>query len=165
MNHRIRTQRDAEPIGRALQLLPDGITRRVAHARFFAGADPLFAGLHDWETSSPPYERSYRVTAHVCWPIHLSARPAAERVSTVVLPLIEDPAVVIHELGHVLHEAIGFDCHVPRPVSTYAATNHWEAFAEAFTAWVCPEDYADQAQILASDAQTVALFEELAGWN
>lgn len=163
MKPRVRTQRDAEPIGEALGMLPPGIVRRVAHAPFIAGVDPLFAGYHEITETGQYGEyatRSYRTTPHVCYPWHFTS--AAERVSAVMLPAPVTPAVVAHELGHVLHEAIDFDCHTPRPVTSYAQTNQWEAFAEAFTAWLCPVEYHDVRHFLLQDEQTLALFEELA---
>lgn len=160
--HRIRRQCDAEPVAHALSLLPAGIARRVAHVRFFCGVDPLYAGLHDWESSAAPYTRSYRVTPHVVWPMHLTSRPKDERVSTVVLPDPDEPWVVIHELGHVLDEAIGFGRHRPQGVTEYAESNTWQAFAEAFTAWLCPDVYAAAQDALLRDEETLALFEELA---
>jgi hypothetical protein len=157
---RIRTWRDAEPIAVALGRLPPRIRERVAHAQWFAGADPVFAGITTYAATTDG--RSYRETAHVCYPFHLSHRHRAERVSTVVLPRPQEPWVVVHELGHVLHEALAFDTHDPVPVSAYARTDRWEAFAEAFTAWVCPEVYPWAEGILAEDQRIVALFEELA---
>lgn len=160
---RIRTQRDAEPIGEALRRLPLGIAQRLGHVQFVAGVDPVFIGLHDTEQAS--YGRSYRETAHVCWPMHLDARPLAERVTTVVLPAPREPWVIIHELGHALDEAIGFDHHDPDPVTWYAETDTSEAFAEAFTAWLCPDEprYADAPRdVLLRDEQTLALFDALA---
>ena len=156
---RVRSWQDAEPISVALSLLPSRMRERVAHAEWFAGADPIFAGLTAHKLTKDG--RSYRDTAHVCYPFHLEHRPRAERVSTVVLPKPVPPWVVVHELGHVLHESLDFATHDPAPVSTYARTDRWEAFAEAFTAWICPEIYPWAGEILARDELTLALFEEL----
>lgn len=158
--HRISRQETAEAIGAALDLLPAGVRRLVGHARFYADVDPVFAGLHGYREIEHG-SRSYRNTAHVCWPVHLSNRPLAERVSTVVLPCPDEPWVIVHELGHVLHEAIGFDTHTPDPVSSYARENKYEAFAEAFAAWLCPHVYVAAQPILLQDKATLTLFEEL----
>jgi hypothetical protein len=158
--HRIRRQVDAEAIGHALTLIPSGIRRRLAHVRFIAGVDPVFIGLHRFAETGD--RRSYRDTAHAVYPCHLTNRPADDRGTGVVLPVPQDPEIVVHELGHALHEAIGFDCHTPTPVTEYAKTDTWEAFAEAFTVWVCPHAYSQQAaDTLAQDARTLALFAEL----
>lgn len=157
---RIRTQRDAEPIGLAFDIIPARIRPLVEHARFVAGVDPLFVGLHDTTTTTDG--RSYRTTPHACFPWHMAHRPLDERVSTVALPRPVEPWIVVHELAHVLHEALDFDTHTPVPVTEYATRDAWEAFAEAFTAWLCPDVYVDAQPILMSDEQTLALFESLA---
>lgn len=56
--------------------------------------------------------------------------------------------VLVHELGHVLDETLGFTTHAD-PVSWYARGDRQEAFAEAFTAWLIP-GYADRP-----DADTI----------
>lgn len=155
-----------QPIAEALDLLPDGIRRRVAHAHFLTGVDPVFVGLHTYKTFRyDGREWSYAQNAHVAWRMNQRAR--ADRVTTVVLPVTLRPAqaiaTIVHELGHVLDEQIGFDRHTPEPVSAYARTNSYEAFAEAFEAWVVPELAADKdLAVLAGDEQTRRLFEELA---
>ena len=70
--------------------------------------------------------------------------------------------VIIHELGHVLDEVLGLD-HTAQPVTEYATTNRGEAFAEAFTAWIKPNEYAEAwlQDALYEDRATVHLFEEL----
>ncbi len=50
----------------------------------------------------------------------------------MVLPRLPTLAVVIHELGHVLDESLGFR-QIVNPVTEYAKINRREAFAEAFT--------------------------------
>jgi hypothetical protein len=157
---RIRTQRDAEPIAHALTILPSGIRARLAHVQFVAGVDPIFTGLHNYATTTDG--RSYGDTAHVAYPFHLTHLPRAQRITTVVLPAPEEPWIVVHELGHALDDSIGFDRHEVQPVTDYAKTDRWEAFAEAFTAWLCPDIYATAQDLLAQDKATLSLFEELA---
>lgn len=159
MTHRIYHRWDAEPISEALRLIPAPITTRLAHVRYVAGVDPIFAGLHDFEDTHDG--RSYRGTAHACWPEHLSRLPRAERVTTVVLPEAVTPHIVVHELGHALDHALCFDTPTPDPVTQYAQTNCYEAFAEAFTAWVMPEVYPWAGDILAQDKETLEFFEGL----
>lgn len=157
---RIRTQRDAEPIGHALSLLPSGIAYRLSHVRWVAGVDPVYAGLTPLADTA--CGRSYRSTAHVCWPYHLTHRPKVEQVTTVMLPVAEEPWVIVHELGHALHEMIDYE-HVAAPVTSYAERDVWEAFAESFAAWVCPDVYACAQDSLLRDEATVRLFEQLDG--
>lgn len=144
---RLPDQRYAETIGEGFRRLPAGMRHRLGHVQFVCGVDPVFAGLHGFEVGR----------AHCAYPFHL-AGPADRRVTTIVLPWVYDPSVVVHELGHALHETIRFD-HVARPVTEYAETNHWEAFAEALVAWT--HVYGDRA-VAQQDKATLALFERLA---
>lgn len=145
---RVPNARFAEVIGEGLSRLPEGMRLRLGHVQFVCGVDPVFAGLHG-------YEGHWR--AHCCYPYHISG-PRDRRVTTVVLPVLEGPHVVVHELGHALHETIGLS-HIAVPVTEYAATNHEEAFAEALVAWT--HWYGDQATAL-QDKATRALFGRLA---
>ena len=114
--------------------------RELVACDFIIGVDPLFAGI------TPHYAEGandLRTTAHCLYDIHQLHRPLADRGPKVVLPSNPNyhweswngPAVVIHELGHVLQSRTEWD-HKAEPVSEYAKTNHWEAFAEAFEAWI-----------------------------
>jgi hypothetical protein len=132
MMERITTQRFAEPVADALGWLPPRL-REMAGADVFCG-DPLFAGLHSFLRADDG--RSYRDTAHVCYPPHVR-----DRRSTVVFTEPPDWYTVIHEFGHVidwhLSERAG-EMVTLNPVTAYARTNRFEAFAEAFTAWFYP---------------------------
>ena len=128
---RIRTSADAAPVCFAVSALPELLRERLAHVDFFAGSDPVFAGLHGFRDAS--LGRSYREVAHFCYPEHVGGGNP-----TVVSPSPEHPVVVVHELGHALHELFR-DAPIPPPVSTYAGQNAQEAFAEAFTVMVAPE--------------------------
>lgn len=69
------------------------------------------------------------------------------------------PAILVHELGHALDDMLGAT-HVAEPVSEYAESNRWEAFAEAFTAYCdLPEYRSLQGYI---DEETRELFGALA---
>lgn len=155
MTH-IPDQRYAEAIAHARRVLPSRIRQRLTHVQFLCGVDPVFAGLHHYSKSKDG--RSYGATAHIAYPRHI-ARPRAERVTTVVLPQPIAPWLIVHELGHALDEAIGFDHGPVQPVTEYAKTDSHEAFAEAFVSWLY--HYGDR-DVLHRDAQTVALFERLA---
>lgn len=124
-----------ESVGRALDVVPSRVLERLTGVQFFLGADPVLAGLTLWDYTGDG--RSYRDTAHVLYDFHQHHRPADDRPVTVVIPELEPPEVVVHELGHALDHALGFS-HEARPVTAYAATNRHEAFAEAFTAWLWP---------------------------
>ena len=159
---RVRHPRYVEAVGYALDLIPPTIRRMVENVDIFAGADPLFAGLHSIEDAS--FGRSYRSTSHVLYPDHIE-RPASERITTLVLAEPEPPWVVVHELGHVLDEVLGFQ-HTAEAINDYAETDRCEAFAEAFTAWLLPQEeryrYEWEQDILHADKATIHLFEELA---
>lgn len=143
-----------EAIGIALDAIGPTMRDRLGHVRFVAGVDPVFAGVHAFATTKDG--RSYRDTAACCYPFHLLG-PADRRVTTIVLPgkarqRPSDAFVIVHELGHALDELTGFE-HVAKPVTEYAKTDRYEAFAEAFTSWIWPtKSYARP------DAASVALF-------
>ena len=120
---------------------------------WFCGADPLFADLHRVQSAS--FGRSYRSTPHCVYPHHQLHRARADRRTTVALPSVETPDVVVHELGHVLHERLRWEP-VARPVSWYAETDWCESFAESFASWLIP-GYAHRP-----DDRTLSLFESLA---
>lgn len=144
---RLPDQRYAETIGEGLSRLPTGMRHRLEHVQFVCGVDAAFAGLHDHGNT----------VAHCCYPFHLRG-PADRRVTTIVLPSLVLPHTVVHELGHALHETIGFN-HAAKPVTEYAASDEWEAFAEALVAWT--HWYGDNA-VAQQDKATLALFERLA---
>lgn len=83
------------------------------------------------------------------------------RVTTVVLPTLRfaEPWVILHELGHALHETVRWTFRA-KPVSTYAENDHHEAFAEAFCAWIAPW-YAGKP-LVAIDPAAAAFFDALA---
>jgi hypothetical protein len=154
---RIATFAYAEAIGEAVAVIEAPIMALLQHIDFLAGVDPIFAGLHAYDDGWGP--RSYRTTAHVCYPYHCLNR--RER-TTVVLPTLQNakPYVVCHELGHCLDEVLAFG-HDALPVDDYAATNRREAFAEAFTFryyWTSAE--VENKRL--SDVATCALFDALA---
>jgi hypothetical protein len=158
---RMTSMRHVEPIGKALSYLTPRI-RDLAGCDVFCG-DPLFAGLHSTETMLDG--RSYRNQAHVCFPCHVRDHRA-----TVVLPVPESPSIILHELGHVVHieveRRLGHTVTVA-PVTAYAHTNRYEAFAEAFLAWLYPPDVLDRYWPAASyDRPSRELLDRLArgGW-
>jgi hypothetical protein len=141
-------------IGEALRIIPARLHELVA-VDFLCGADPLFLGLHRYALTQEANARSYSTTAHCVYPFHQMHLPADRRATTVVLPSVVTPDVVVHELGHVLHERLRFEP-TAAPVSGDARTNRHEAFAEAFTTWLLP-DHGDRP-----DERTLALLEGLA---
>lgn len=137
-------------IAEAYRRLPVGIAQRVSHVQFVCGVDPVFVGLHRYEDC--------RAVQH-CVYGYLLDRPAVDRRTTICLPFhSDDPADVVHELGHALHEVVRWELDAA-PVSEYARTDRYEAFAEALVAHT--HFYGDQ-DVLASDLATLALFDELA---
>lgn len=147
-----------QPIDQALALIPPRIRERV-RCDFLTGADAVFAGLHEYERTEDG--RSYRDTAHAY------EHHTADKTLTVVLPDDETIITVVHELGHVLDANIHWNRPTPKPVSDYAETDRYEAFAEAFSLWIAPSEFIERdpsarPEVLAQDEQTRALFEELA---
>ena len=144
-----------EVIGAALDVIPARIADRVRNVNVLAGVDPVFAGLHRFVDIGDG--RSYRDTAHVVYPSHIIGG-RSERRTHMVLPTRRAATIpiVVHELGHVLDKTLGFDLDDVTPVSWYAETNRYEAFAEAFTSYVLP-GYADRP-----DDRTWAFFDVLA---
>lgn len=145
-----------ESIAEAQRICGPTIMARLSHVQYVCGLDPVFAGLHAYAN------KGYDQNAHCCWPMHIAA-PADRRVTTIVLPgdwskvhPLWRVHVLVHELGHALHETMRLDKFDIPPVTEYAKTNRWEAFAEAFTAWRWPGNgYA------VPDAHTIALFDSL----
>lgn len=152
-----------EAIAHALDIMPGRIRERVA-CDFLVGVDPIFVGLHSYGEIEDG--RSYRDTAHVAYPCHQDLVRSARR-TTVVVPAADKYGLwlrtLVHELGHVLHEHIGFT-HVALPLNEYSKNNNREAFAESFTAWLLrPEEYQAQwVQLRQRDPATLALLESLA---
>ena len=135
-------QAQCEAIATAMNLMPRRL-RPLVECDVFCG-DPLFAGVHGFETLDDG--RSYRRTAHACFPYDTT-----DGRLTVVLPHAIDVYTAVHELGHVLHWNLqqllgGWDC-LPRlvAVTEYATTNVAEEFAEAFTAWFYPARQVDES--------------------
>jgi hypothetical protein len=156
--NRLRDQRYAEAIDAALDRIPERIRHRVERVDFLCGVDPIFAGLHKYDDAS--FVRSYRRTPHVAYDFH-QVGPSGNRRTTVVLPGAVRVRTVVHELGHVLHESVDFDHHAD-PVTEYAKTSDWEAFAEAFTAWILPGCVDLPDYLGPPSGESRAFFEELA---
>lgn len=156
--NRIKPGGYGELIGAAYQVVPVSLHRFI-QCDFLTGTDPLFVGLHRFETAS--YDRSYRDTGHVAYPNHQGCiLSKSQRRTTVVWPRLKGDGHgrlenMVHELGHVLHESLRFEP-VVDPVTWYAQTNHHEAFAEAFAAWLFPGWYP-----LPPGPEALALFEDL----
>lgn len=158
---RVRQHRYVEPLAPTLELLPARIAQLV-RCDVFAGADPVAAGVHRWVDAS--YGRSYRSVCHVAYEYHQEHLPRDQRAVTLVLPEVPTIATVMHELGHVLHAALGWEPD-PLPVTWYAEGNGHEAFAEAFAAWALPFGHgygAAKDLLYESDRATVALLDGLA---
>ena len=151
----------SELIGAGFDLIPPKIRNRLQYTHFFTGTDPVYAGLFDYTDTDDG--RSYRDCWCVAEPFHLKVQSP----TTIIMPynnpnypLMLRPAMVVHELGHVLDELLGFD-YLATPVTRYGATNRFEAFAEAFTYWLFPAfgEYYDIMNPI--DEQTLNLFEQL----
>ena len=148
-----------EAIEHAYGLLPSGIADRLVGVDFLCGVDPRFAGLEGYDQLPSTWlGRSPATTA--------SAHCDATRRGTVVLPVPVVPAIIIHELGHILDHRLGFDV-LLAPLSWYAAMNRDEAFACAFGVWIggpLQEHWANQGlwENFVRQPKALAYFEALA---
>ena len=141
----------AELIAYAFWCLPDGIAKRIDYVHFLTGTDPVYAGLHDSVDTDDG--RKFKEIAHF---VPADAQPnlsKALRHPTIVLPVIDEPWVVVHELGHALDNIVYYD-HPITPITEYAKINEAEAFAEAFVGWL----FEDSGE---PDKETETLFDSL----
>ncbi len=152
---RVHDRPPAFAVGQALSIIPDRILPLVG-CEFIIGVDPNFAGIHEFETYHYDGEvMTYRDSAHCTYAHNQIHRPVSFRTTKVILP--ENPAyqwdttagvgTVVHELGHVLHEFVGFEWDAD-PVTEYAKTDRYEAFAEAFEFWVWSRPIDEKTQAL-----------------
>jgi hypothetical protein len=157
---RIQGPDAGELLSTALDWLPRSLARRLGFVQFFMG-DPVFAGLHEFEVADDG--GSYRTAAQYVSEACQTHRPRSARRATIVLP--HGPgrtATVIHELGHALDEVLGYEW-LAKPVSKYARVDPFEAFAEAFTAWVGLPSYQTQRdRLYRIDRDTAAFFDAIA---
>ena len=156
---RIRGHDAGELLSMALDWLPRSLARRLGFVDFFIG-DPLFAGLHQVEVADDG--GSYRTTAHYVSEYHQRHRAKSARRATIVLPYgPRGTATVVHELGHALDEVLGYEW-LAKPVSDYARVDPFEAFAEAFTAWVgLPSYRAERDRLYRIDRDTASFFKAI----
>lgn len=169
--NRVKAGGYAELISAAYEVIPAPI-HRLIRPHVLCGTDPKFAGLHNFQSAT--YGRSYGDTWHVVYPYHQALPAVRDRRTTVVIPHLVDKAplvrakyghhhsvaMMVHELGHVLDESLGFD-HDASPVTEYAKTDRAEAFAEAFTAWLIPSYLPSYGSRSVVDDATLALFNNL----
>ena len=132
--------------------------QRIKRADFLCGVGPNFVGISECTVTVDG--RNYADTAHVLYPLHQPRLPRSRRVTIVCLPLEVEPWAVVHELGHVLHEAQE-QARTPGPVDDYASTSSHEAFARAFDAWIMPYLWSAERARLEEDSETVMLFRSL----
>lgn len=123
---------------------------------FLCGVDPVFVGLHRYETTDAG--GNYRDVAHCVYPMHQAHMPADRRRTTIVLPTVKPHWVIVHEYGHALHEALRFEP-TAEPITRYAQTDRLEAFAEALTGYLYERDRYSYGR--AVDTQTRALLDRL----
>jgi hypothetical protein len=161
--NRIHDSLPARAVGRGLDYIPSRLLDLVK-VEFVIGVDPVFAGIHkfkDRQIGESVYQ--YKEVAHCVLAVHQTHRPMDDRNTKIVLPSNRNYdwndfyglQTVIHEFGHATQDRFDLYGHHAFPVSDYAKTNVYEAFAEAFAAWCLSEPV---------DDETKALFERLA-WN
>ena len=151
----------SELIGYSISILPARIWERISYVHFLTGTDPVYAGLHNHISVPDEYVKSgnfegysNRDICHMVYPEAQLILPKTLRRTTIVIPYMETPMGIIHELGHVLDEALDFS-HSAIPITEYAKINDCEAFTEALVGWLF-EDCGEP------DEETTALFEYLA---
>jgi hypothetical protein len=156
---RIRGHDAGELLSMALNWLPESVAGRLGFVHFFVG-DPVFAGLHRFEVAADG--GSFRTVSQYVPARLQSHRPRSARRATIVLP--NGPGrteTVVHELGHALDEVLGEEWSA-KPVSDYARVDPFEAFAEAFTAWVGLPSYQTQrGRLYRVDRETAAFFDAI----
>lgn len=156
---RIRGHDAGELLSMALNWLPESVARRLGFVHFFVG-DPVFAGLHRFDVAADG--GSFRTASQYVPERLQSHRPRSARRATIVLP--NGPGrteTVVHELGHALDEVLGEEWSA-KPVSDYARVDPFEAFAEAFTAWVGLPSYQTQRdRLYLVDRETAAFFDAI----
>jgi hypothetical protein len=156
---RIQGDDAGEQLSMALDWLPESIARRLGIVDFFMG-DPVFAGLHELEVADDG--GSYRNVAQYVSEYCQRHRPRSARRPTVVLPYGPGrTATVVHELGHALDDVLGYEWSA-KPISDYARVDGYEAFAEAFTAWVgLPAYQAQRDRLYRIDRDSAAFFDAI----
>jgi hypothetical protein len=156
---RIRGHDAGELLSMALDWLPQSLATRLGFVHFFMG-DPVFAGLHEFEVADDG--GSYRTAAQYVSERWQSHRPRSARRATIVLPLgPRRTATVVHELGHALDEVLGYEW-LAKPVSDYARVDPFEAFAEAFTAWVgLPSYQSERDRLYRIDRESASFFDAI----
>lgn len=156
---RIRGHDTGELLSMALDWLPESVATRLRFVHFFIG-DPVFAGLHEFEVADDG--GSYRTAAQYVSECLQRHRPRSARRATIVLPFGPGrTATVVHELGHALDEVLGEEWSA-KPVSDYARVDRFEAFAEAFTAWVgLPSYRPERDRLYRIDRDSAAFFDAI----
>lgn len=106
---------------------------------------------------------AYRTVSQYVSECAQSHRPRSVRRATIVLPFgPAQTASVVHELGHALDEVLGCEW-LAKPLSNYVRVDPYEAFAEAFTAWVgLPSYLAERDLLYRIDRDTAAFFDAIA---
>ena len=156
---RIRGHDAGELLSIALDWLPARLATRLRFVHFFVG-DPVFAGLHQVEVADDG--GSFRTTAQYVSESLQRHRPRSARRATIVLPFGPGRTeTIVHELGHALDEVLGEEWSA-KPVSNYARTDPYEAFAEAFTAWVgLPSYQPERDRLYRTDPESAAFFDAI----
>lgn len=167
---RLRDWHYAEAIQAAFDFIPSSIVRRIEYVHFLCGVDPVYVGLEaDGITED---KRSYRSTEHWC-PIDCQILPKHLRHGTIVLQNL-DPfeilvCTIVHELGHVLDEAIpNRNISIPdslfdealKEIRDFVADDWEETFAIAFQAYCLPISVELSFNVIL-DKETTQLFDAI----
>ena len=118
----------------------------------------MFAGIHQVEVAADG--GSFRTTAQYVPESLQTHRPRSARHATIVLPFGPGRTeTIVHELGHALDDVLGEEWSA-KPVSNYAQSDPYEAFAEAFTAWVgLPSYKTERDRLYRTDPDSAGFFD------
>lgn len=130
-----------------LNSLPKNIKKILGNVDFLINFDPIKVGLHNFLDAGDG--RFYNTTSHACYEVHQNHLSKDKRNATVVLldGDYNDRNVILHELGHILDERLDFQAPPFYPLDEYAGTDHWEAFATAFQAYLTTPEQTDKSYI------------------
>ncbi len=154
---KVYTTQYNEAVAKAFEFMR-GISPEYLRCDWLIGRDPLSTGYGNYGEATGD-GRSYKRVPHVLYPVHRTDKrdvPPMIALPHTTSSWYNSPETIVHEMGHVVDFWLGFK-HMASPVTAYARTNRREAFAEAFSAWICPQHYGDTRP----DERSIRLFTEL----
>ena len=126
--------RPTQTILEAFDMLPPGVAELLIDTPILCGVTSEELGWND--SHMRPDGSSWSEYSFTHYDFGQINRPAAERRTSIILPKPVRAEKIVHELGHVLDQILGWPP-APSPVSAYARSCRAEAFAEGFAAAHC----------------------------